>query len=153
MSLTKRLWGCGLGRVALSPVVYKWDHGTTKLAQRNLYMNKAFHKQLLVLNVLSWHSYGCALVLGSYLSSSHSTVHADTPTHCNDQAILILKVSWVSIQSHFECTNTPLPTGACSMLHVPLKGIKIRCGRKEEEHNRTIPQLAHVLKDLPAKSR
>lgn len=149
MSLTKRLWGCGLG----SPVMHKWDHGTTKLAQANLYVSKAFHKQLLVLNILSWHSYGCALMLGSYLSSSHSSVHADTPTHCNDQAILILKVSWVSIQSRSECTNTPLPTRACSTLHVPLKVVKVRCGRKEKEHNRTILQLCHVLKDLPAQNR
>lgn len=91
-------------------------------------------------------------MLDSYLGSSHSSVHADTPTHCNDQAILILKVSWVSIQSRFECRNTPLPTGACSILHVPLKGIKVRCERKEE-HNRTIPQLSHVLKDIPAQNR
>lgn len=147
MSLTKRWWWCGFGKVALSPVMHKWDHGMTKLAQSNLYMSKAFHKQLLVLNVLSWHSYGCALVLGSYLGSSHSSVHADTPTHCNDQAILILKVSWVSIQPNFECTNTPLPTCLCSMLHVPLKGIKVRFvgeregGRTQQNNPSTIPYL------------
>lgn len=33
--------------------MHKWDHGMTKLARANLYMRKAFHKQLLVLNVLS----------------------------------------------------------------------------------------------------
>lgn len=33
--------------------MHKCDHGPTKLAQANLDVGKAFHKQLLVLNVLS----------------------------------------------------------------------------------------------------
>lgn len=49
---------------------------------------------------------------GSYLRSSHSSVNVDTPTPYNDRAILVLKVFWFSIHSHFECTNTPLPTCA-----------------------------------------
>ena len=34
------------------------------------------------------------LYRGSYLGSSHSSVSVGTPTHCDDQAILILKVFW-----------------------------------------------------------
>lgn len=52
------------------------------------------------------------LYWGSYLSSSHSSANVGTPTHYNDQPILILKVSWLCILSHFGCTNTPLPTCA-----------------------------------------
>lgn len=33
--------------------MHKWDCGMAKLAQTNLYVSNAFHKQMLVLSVLS----------------------------------------------------------------------------------------------------
>lgn len=49
-----------------------------------------------------------SLYWGSYLGSSHSSVSVNTPSRCNDQAILILKICWFSIHSRFDCTKAPL---------------------------------------------